>query len=79
MVTWKFENIDSIGTLSVRNIFVVESIDLIWYQKMLVEIAICSLAVVWQINLLFLRQLVQAILLVSYQLFNFKQYEKDNE
>ena len=57
MVTWKFENIDSIGTLSVRNIFVVESIDLIWYQKMLVEIAICSLAVVWQINLLFLRQL----------------------
>ena len=55
MVTWKFENIDSIGTLSVSNIFVVESIDLIRYQKMLVEIAICSLAVVWQINLLFLR------------------------
>ena len=43
MVTWKFENIDSIGTLSVRNIFVVESIYLIWYHKMLVEIAICSL------------------------------------
>ena len=55
MVTWRFENIDTIGTLSVRNIFVVESIYLIWYQKMLVEIAICSLAVVWQINLLFLR------------------------
>ena len=65
MVTWKFENIDSIGTLSVRNILVVESIYLIWYQKMLVEIAICSLAVVWQINLLFLRQLALAILLVS--------------
>ena len=65
MVTWKFENIDSIGTLSVRNILVVESIYLIWYQKMLVEIAICSLAVVWQINLLFLRQLALAILLIS--------------
>ena len=51
MLTWKFENIDSIGTLSVRNIFVVKSIYLTWYKKMLVEIAVCSFAVVRQINL----------------------------
>ena len=56
MLTWKFENIDSIGTLSVSNIFVVKPIYLTWYKKMLVEIAACSLAVVWQNNLpLFLR------------------------
>ena len=56
MLTCTFVNIDVIGTLSIRNILAVESKYLTWYKKMLIEIAVYSLAVVWKINLpLFLK------------------------
>ena len=56
MLTCTFVNIDLIGTLSIRNILAVESKYLTWYKKMLIEIAVYSLAVVWKINLpLFLK------------------------